>query len=326
MCNTFPDSIFRSCGDIKLGSMDDDWLATFFYEHVLLPYEEFANLQDSDELGNGKDLRAGLDAAIALYHFREQLPSSFAINYKSVLGQCPDYGVVRDIANITKHHTLTRPPSFVKNEKDAISEIVVITAYKDKFGGYKDFAKQVEVRLLDGSHRNLKEILTNVLNFWIRHLRESGLTNVRQEVRLKQRAEPLDRLQCKEEMPKFNAVAGLSTMLTLRLQTYNYEKQIIEVDDLTGSSFEMPLYATDNAPIVDLRLSNEKVGREFTKKVLLTPADVEMVKSLKSETEVQEYVSNLPQVREALGWLSARMREEEFKMQSTQSNLANDSE
>ena len=300
--------------------MGADQLATFFYEHVLLPYKEFIELQEADEIGNGKDTRAGSNVAIALYHFREQLPSPFAIKLKNVLTQCSDYKIVKDIANITKHHTLTQnPPLLVKNERDAISEIVVITAYKDKFGVYKDSTKQIEVSLLDGSQRNLTEVLTNVLNFWIRHLRSRGLSNINQEVKLKQRIEPLERLQCREEPPKMCLVAGLSTKFTLRFQSYNYDRQLIEIEDLTDSNIYMPLYESDNAPIVDLKLSNEKVGKEFTKTVLLLPEQIERLKTLKSEEEVQMYMSGLPKVIEAFGWLSARMREEERKLQLSQS-------
>lgn len=305
--------------------MSADWLATYFYEHVLLPYREFADLQDSDEAGKGKDLRAGSNVAIALYHFREQLPLSFAITLKDMLTQCSDYGIVKDIANITKHRTLTRnPPLLVRNETDAMSEIVIVTSYRDKFGVYSDFAKQVEVSLLDGSQRNLIEVLTNVLNFWIRHLRKLGLLNISQEVTLKQRVEPLDRFQCKEELPTMHLVAGLPTKFAFKFQTYNYDKQLVDVDDLTDSNVYMPLYTADNAPIVDLKLSNEEVGKEFTKAILLSPKEVETLKSLKSEEEVEDYMSGLPKVKEAFRWLSARMREEERKMQLAKLEMADE--
>ena len=56
---------------------DKQDIVAYFHDQVLTPYNEFIKCRNSPEIGGGRDLRAALNAAEAVYHFREQLADSF---------------------------------------------------------------------------------------------------------------------------------------------------------------------------------------------------------------------------------------------------------
>ena len=45
-------------------------IAVYFHDHLLTPYREFMKRRNSPEIGGGRDLRAALNAAEQIYHFR----------------------------------------------------------------------------------------------------------------------------------------------------------------------------------------------------------------------------------------------------------------
>src|SRR5450759_1241667 len=75
----------------KSDTVEDDWSAV----------ADDPNLDDDD---NGDDE----DIDTALFHFREHLAGPHAKTRAQVAADCPDYRLVADVVNVTKHGTLTR--------------------------------------------------------------------------------------------------------------------------------------------------------------------------------------------------------------------------
>ena len=94
-------------------------------------------------MGAQKDTQAAINACFSLYHFRERLPEPIQPAVNALLTRCPDYGLVRDVTNISKHVTLTYYVPIIT----AIKEILVITKFKDDEGEYTNSEKLVEVEL-----------------------------------------------------------------------------------------------------------------------------------------------------------------------------------
>src|SRR5262245_11609619 len=87
--------------------MFDD-LATYFFENVVRSFEEYLDIKNSGRVGRSRDIRAAVNAAAPLYHLREHLPPSLALSHASVSNHCPDYSLLGDIVNASKHFLLTR--------------------------------------------------------------------------------------------------------------------------------------------------------------------------------------------------------------------------
>src|SRR5258708_2384538 len=108
--------------------------------------------------GRNKVLRAAVEAATALFHFREHLPASLARTRSQAFLECADYRLIADVTNVTKHKILTRSTSEgapLVSSADAIHELIVITRYEDEAGEYLDARVQVVVDCDDGTTRNL---------------------------------------------------------------------------------------------------------------------------------------------------------------------------
>ncbi|GAF98811.1 unnamed protein product, partial [marine sediment metagenome] len=144
--------------------MFDD-LVAYFYENVVASYNAFSGALKNNVSGMSKDLRAAINSATALYHFREHIPRIHQKTRKELAKKCPDYDLLGDIVNAAKHRALTRGNPQVSSAND-IFEQVVFTKYRDEEGEYFSSEKTVLVKLKDNSDRNMQEILTNVLTMW----------------------------------------------------------------------------------------------------------------------------------------------------------------
>ena len=157
--------------------MFDD-LASMFYNNVVAAYGAYVTSRDSDLSGRSSHTRTAIDAATALFHFREHLPEAHAKTRAEVAAECPDYRLVADVVNAAKHHVLTRTTSeglpLVTSAKD-IEEIIVCTEYEDDEGTYTDARTVVIVNCSDNVRRSLDNALTAVLNYWGGELKRLGI-------------------------------------------------------------------------------------------------------------------------------------------------------
>lgn len=65
---------------------------------------------------------------------------------------CPDYALLRDVVNASKHRHLTRGGEQIVSA-DSIRELLVVTTYQDEQGEYRNAAKSIEITLIDGTTR-----------------------------------------------------------------------------------------------------------------------------------------------------------------------------
>ena len=144
--------------------MYDD-IAALFHEGALQSYQEFIDTITSGVKGQSRHIKSAVNAATALYHIREHLPQNHQKSRSTISQLCPDYDLAADIANVSKHSSLTRGTPKIISARD-LEEVQVLTEYEDAKGVFYGSEDIVEVKLIDGTTRNVAEILTNVVNFW----------------------------------------------------------------------------------------------------------------------------------------------------------------
>ena len=147
----------------------------FFDSTVKPTVEEFLSCE--------RDIRRGRLAAIVLYHVSaywqlenktryERLP----ILHEFLIGECPDFLLIRDVADVTKHGELTRPDhpriprsvTFADQVKPAAPGL-----FHAPFGeGVFAEASKVTAILNDGKVFILVSAVRSVLSMWERILTE----------------------------------------------------------------------------------------------------------------------------------------------------------
>jgi hypothetical protein len=242
-------------------------LAAYFYQHVFLAYHRYRQVKNDGEMGDNKDRREAIDAAVALYHMREHVPQPFRKSRAQLAALCSDYDLLGDIVNASKHNVLTRGTPQVAGA-DSIYERLVCTRYKDQDGEYDHQEKIVEVELVDGSKRDIYEILTNVVNMWFDELHRIGAIDQRQPIRLK-RQELVSREDASSVA--LQMTQGIRWQQHFRFQQYNYESNEIEPIDLSDT--ENIIFTARKPPTFEVEMGDAS-GLKFAKEVELTPEQV----------------------------------------------------
>ena len=86
--------------------MFDD-LTAYYHENVVASFIEYLDICNDGVAGRSRDLRAALAAASALFHLREHLPTG-SLSRTDVERFCPDYALLGDVVNASKHKALHR--------------------------------------------------------------------------------------------------------------------------------------------------------------------------------------------------------------------------
>ncbi|MBP8856441.1 MAG: hypothetical protein KBG60_00365 [Anaerolineaceae bacterium] len=233
----------------------------YFYEQVFLVFDAYRKVKEDYEMGLQNDKQAAIHACYQLFHFREHLPNS--VNISELAKRCGDFELVRDVANISKHSKVNKYKTNVKN----IQEVLVITLFSDEFGEYVNQEKLVEIELIDGSKRNLLEVMTNVVNMWFDFLTEKGISKPRNPIVIN--------TQCfvsreKAKHVNLSMVQGLQFTQNFRVQFFNKDKNLIEPVDLGGmDNIIFRVYK----PTVHQIVLNDQSGEVITKDLTLTPEE-----------------------------------------------------
>lgn len=208
-------------------------LRAYFYNDVFMAYHRYREMKDKPVMKKSMDRRAAINAAVALYHFREHLPDVHRRSRAQLSSLCPDYGLLGDIVNAAKHNVLSRgSPQITK--ADDIYEIYVSTRYKDEEGEYNHLHKLVEVKLFDGSVRDVFEILTNVVNLWHDELHRIGAMERREPIQVGMQGIILREDAC--QTIELGITKELQWKQNFKIQKYNYETNKIEPIDLSDAS------------------------------------------------------------------------------------------
>jgi len=279
--------------------MFDD-IAAYYHENVVASFVAYRDISKDGVAGRSRDLREALVAATALFHLREHLPVG-APSRGEVERLCPDYALLGDVVNATKHKSLTgNTPHGAPLVTDAtnLAEQLVFIEYEDAAGTYRYVQKTVVVKLSDGTERNLLEVLTNVINFWEQHMVSlSVLPAVRtfaydEDIRARTRAE------CEANRLDFQLVQGQRFHQSMRLLRFNNNTGKAEPIDLTGSKLNFRIYRPKFD--VDISLTHDASGKEFKKTITLTEDESAELSRLSNDAERQAYVNGLPEAQDAL--------------------------
>lgn len=264
-------------------SKETSELAAYFYEHVFLAYDRYKKVKDDHIMGNNKDRREAIDAAVALYHLREHIPKSLRKSRLQLAALCPDYDLLGDIVNASKHHVVTRGTPQV-TRLDAIQEILVSTRFNDQDGEYANEEKSVEVELVDGSKRDVYEILTNVVNMWFDELHQIGAIDRRQPIQLNRQS-----LVTRENAysVSLQMTVGIRWNQVFRLQKFNYESNKIESVDLSDA--EKIIFTIRKPPTFEVEL-HDASGVKFTREIELTPEQAKDLKQINDPNQRDQYL------------------------------------
>jgi hypothetical protein len=272
--------------------MFDD-LASLFYHNVVSAYDQYAAIRDENTSGRNRHTRAAIEAATALYHFREHLPPRYAKTRAQVVAECPEYRLVADVANATKHRTLNKDtsegPAIVKSA-EGVEEITIITRYEDEHGEYSDARTVIFVNCNDGVRRNLDTALTDVLNYWGSELKRLGIVdyvprNVPELPGTRYISRSEARIQNKE------MIQGLRFKQTFQLMRFDPSKGCAVPIDLTGAKIEYTIYKPRSS--VDITVKSPKSDEPIRCSIDLTEEQSLAVAALKTDAECTSYINGI---------------------------------
>lgn len=287
--------------------MSGEELAALFHEQAVATYQDFVTQVESKPYGNSQDLRSGLLAALAIYHFREQLSEPLELSTEAVVLRCPDYALVRDVADIAKHRKLDRASAKLRGP-ESLQELVVVTLYRDEVGEYRHAEKRVELRLPNGETRSLADILMTVLAFWKDHLRKHGIPVLPIELGNPTAEEPRPRSKCSDV--SVSVIPGLRATLAYKIQRFNYDTGEIEPVDLSGRELHYRIF--EPTYTVDVVLRDKRTGRRnHARIVVLNPDQAKAFDELETDGARQEFLANTWQVKDAYARLIEESRTSE---------------
>ena len=274
--------------------MFDD-LAAYYYENVVLPFVEFRKLSGASSSGQSQDLRSALVSASSLFHLREHLPpairSGRTLKRSDVESLCPEYALLGDVVNASKHKTLTggtpHGDPFI-TDANSLSEQILVIEYLDEEGSYRHVQKFVKIKLADGSEHNLLEVMTSVINFWERYLFSIGVLSKTRtfthdsDVRFRRREE------CGDGHHDLKIIPGVRFHLSIHsFQRLNCHRKR-EVCAIHHAS-----------------------GVKYRKWITLTEGEISLLCLMKSDEERDGFVLSLPAAQIAEGRLNHLHRLEE---------------
>lgn len=278
--------------------MFDEFLA-YHEEFVVAAYIDYRDKSVDGVAGKRKDLRVALNAANALFHFRERFPDAYLEKDRSKIENlCPDYGLLGDIANTAKHNKIDRKPHhrdlYVDNT-NCLNEQIIIIQYEDLLGQYNYIQKVVVINLKDGTTRYLLEVLTSVINFWESYLFDLGLLKSKRTFKNTGVIIPRTRAECEKSSLNFEASSStcfkqIMQFIKFDMQTGNYSPI-----DLTGATGQMRIYKPSFE--IDISLTEDATGKTFKATIRLTEEENLHFAGIKNEKEKQAYLSSLPSVQ-----------------------------
>lgn len=291
--------------------MFDD-LSAYFHENIITAYKQYKEEKEKPVSGRSNDLRLAINAAIALYHFREHLPKQHAKTRKQLSQNCPDYDLLGDVVNASKHKKLIRKASKITSAEKIYEEIVE-TKYVDSKGEYFHNEKFAIVELNDGTRRDLFEVLTNVLNMWFSELYNMGVLQELQRVNLPQKGIPSRSSDSGIPRLDLMILRGVRFKQRFKLQKYNYNTGQVEPIDLTGYKIRGRIYKPTYE--IDFKLVNEKTGEEIIRTLKLSEEQNKKLLALSSGHEIQSFMTALAEEQGILQDMAKEIKEKQSSQQ-----------
>lgn len=260
-------------------------LKAYFIESVLHNYCKYVKLRKSRKIGRRNDLTAAVNISTILYHLREYLPEKKGKSDEEMGFICPDFELLRDVVNLSKHSKITRYTPKISDVNN-IYEQVIYTCFEDKNGKYWNVEKSVFIKLVDGTERDLFEIITNVMNMWFIEFEQLGIID-----HIKPFAaystKILSRSRSSIKLDQY-ITAGLPFQQKGKCQRYNYEKGIIEPYDLTNSRLDMDIYKPMYS--VSVRFSGGQDDKELHFEITVDEKQLKKLTRLKLKEKKLEFL------------------------------------
>ena len=290
--------------------MFDD-LHAYFYENVRVAYRELKERLAEPRSGRSIDLRLAVGACEALFHLREHLPDIHSLSRAEAEARCPDLALVGDIANVSKHRTVTRPTPHgtpLVTSATQLKELVSITQYEDAAGEYRCVSKQVVAELADGTLKDVMRALTNVLNYWESYLAEIGVLNAATahayDDGLGLRPRPPNAAG-----PTLEILQGVRFRQKFRLMKFNPDTGRAEPMALPeGAQVRMQIRERQRYEF-GITLRHDQSGREFTRTVILTEDETEALDAA-SEKDHEELLNSFESMKSGFNELAADVSRE----------------
>jgi hypothetical protein len=250
-------------------------------ENALPSYREFIDHYKNGMWGENQLLRKGINAAISLYHMREHLPGHLRPRFADLENDCPDYGLLRDIANVAKHYNITRNNPAISNANQ-LYEIMTTTYYADEQGEFTAPQLEVRIKLNNGGERDMAEVLYNIMSMWRDTLDDLGVVNLKSPTPLAPN-QVLTREEAAQKNADMKITQGEAYRLQFQIFKYNYEKNKREPINLTGYHARFRVYSPPKE--VEIEISIPELGIEFDYKVPLSKEQGIQYVTLKSDDE-----------------------------------------
>jgi len=252
-------------------------LGSKFHNNVLVPYAILRRfLKEQNHIGDGELRRIVIECATALFHFREHLPTAQCLTRKHYEEYCPDYGLLADIANASKHHKISNNNPQVVNSED-IHEVLITTEYEDQLGLYTDNMSCVHAKLVDGTTRDIIEAIRNVLNMWKLKLFEMGVESSYIPSK-RMHVPPVSREDARA--PTLKLTRGQASQLHMQLMKYDYESRTVVGQDLSNA--DKVVFRMWKSPVLTVALDSESIGIE----VPLAPFELDTFETLQEQAAV----------------------------------------
>ena len=265
----------------------------FFIQDVLSSYEEYCKHRESNDWGQNQLLRKGINTAVALYHFREHLPLSIRPQMSTLEARCPDYDLVRDITNVSKHKRITLYTPRI-SDATQIYEAMTSIMFSDDQGDYFVSKLEIYLKLDDGAERKLTDVLYNVMLMWRDVLSELSIIDMKAPKTINDK--PLTRKEAARRQTNMCIRRGEEFKANSRLLRYNYTKGIAEPIDLTGSSLQFKIYKLPQCAEIHISLvhpASPEQKIEFDFKVPFTKKQAMQYMRFKSESEKGTFVKSI---------------------------------
>jgi hypothetical protein len=281
-----------------------DDLTAYYHENVVSSFIEYRDICNDGVAGRSRDLRAALNAASALFHLREHL-STESLSRADVERLCPDYALLGDVVNASKHKALngkTPHGAPLVTNAENLGEQLTFIEYEDGAGAYRYVQKTVVVKLTDGSERNLLEIITNVINFWEGHMLTVGALSKARVFTHDAGIRYRTRTECEANRLNFELVQGQRFHQTMRLLRFDKTTGKAKPIDLSGSEVKFRIYKPKYD--IELSLTHDASGKTFKTEITLTEEESLILSHMSRDAERQAYVNELPAAQAALQQLA----------------------
>jgi hypothetical protein len=272
--------------------MFDD-IHAYLVENVIPTFKEFNDALFEETIGMSKNLKLAINSASVLFHLREHMPEQYKKPRNQIESICPEYGLIGDIANASKHKTLTLHNPQIVNSCD-IYELFITTDYEDELGKYYGNNVIIEAKLVNGSTVDVGDLLCTVLNFWCKEFCNLGIIKQTPIFKYKTVNHPLTRKEVESKKIVCQQYNSVRFSQCRKVQKFDYSINKVVPIDLTGMNIEMDIY-TPPKKVMNIDFINKKTGLKISRELEINEKAFTEYSKLISTEEQEKFKMQLAQ-------------------------------